>query len=285
MGFFKEIFSLGKELGEILSDGRKELTEIMTDGFKEMVIKGNNDYKTSFEKKDEAKSIVANARSKYNTAFDEVQAKFVQVQQMVDQHYQFKVEMYNRIKQEHSSTVEKYIKKYEMKKKEFELSYAAQGSPFNAAALAVAAKFATGSLPVLAGMDLLSQRKRVQEADDFLDDAKEIRAKLNLECEKLRKIKSNLILVEEAIKEERKLIGRLLGPLEEKMSQLEKILKSFVKKKTQMKEAEDAISIIKLLEQTLTTQFLQDKAVITKQYKELMSQLGNMEQKIHQGRE
>lgn len=49
MGFFRDMFELGKELGEIVRDGSRELREISTDGFKEMVIKGNSDYKTSYE--------------------------------------------------------------------------------------------------------------------------------------------------------------------------------------------------------------------------------------------
>ena len=51
MGFFRDAFNTFNELGTIFKEGKEELTEIMTDGFKEMVIKGNSDYKTSFEKR------------------------------------------------------------------------------------------------------------------------------------------------------------------------------------------------------------------------------------------
>ena len=54
--------------GEFLrtvDDAKNELHELCTDGFVEMVIKGNSDYKTSFEIKEEADKRIANARRRY----------------------------------------------------------------------------------------------------------------------------------------------------------------------------------------------------------------------------
>lgn len=75
MGFFGAVFGvakafgeLGKDLGNLAKESTQELGEIMTDGFVEMVIKDNNDYKTSFEVEEEASKKINSANRRYNNA-------------------------------------------------------------------------------------------------------------------------------------------------------------------------------------------------------------------------
>ncbi|TLS54106.1 hypothetical protein FE782_01815 [Paenibacillus antri] len=290
MGFFREMFDLGKEFGQILSDGRKELTEIMTDGFKEMVIQGKSDYKTSFEKREEASGIISSARSRYNDTFKEVEAKIKQTEKLVEAHYAYKGEKYDKLKSDYAPTVKKYIARMEFERRERGANTATVvGTLFAASVASSALTMATRVNPVafLGGVlltDLISQRKRVREANEMLDEAREYRARIDAECEKLRKVKSNLTYIEMSVNEERKLIDRLLKPLELKMRETAKILGSKNPSQRELEEATQAIAIIQLLEQTLTTQFLQGNAEITRQYKDLTKRLVEMEQKLSQGR-
>ena len=156
----------------------------MTDGFKEMVIKGNNDYKTSYEKED-AEHIVWNAQSRYGGLLRNVQRKLDEVQQKVETHYQFKVEIYEQLQKECSPSVERYLQKYELKKKEYTFSTNHSSSDFSipfspiigtvfsrltqtpglTTALSVASKGSVVTIPVtVIALDLVEQSKRVKES-------------------------------------------------------------------------------------------------------------------------
>lgn len=285
MGFFRgivevgEIFAdFGKEMGQVLSDGRKEFTELMTDGVKEMVIKRNNDYKTSYEKTNDANKLLCEARARYNMIFNGVQNKINDVEIQIENHYAFKMKLYEEIKCKYGSTVEKYVK-YRLRKKEFNPSQKTVTVPFRTTATVLATSIGlgiigkVGGIAGVIGMDLIEQKKRVSQANALAEEAKEIQAKLKLESVKLEKLKTNLKLVESNINEERSLIERLYNPLQEKMKQTEELMMSSFNMDSNVNEVGKAIEIIMLLEKLLTTQFLQDSAVITKQYKDLTKQL------------
>ncbi|UII56551.1 hypothetical protein LS684_03450 [Cytobacillus spongiae] len=309
MSFFKNVFETGKilvesgkELGGILSQGRKEFTELMTDGFKEMVIKGNNNYKSSYQKIEEAERIVSKARYHYDAVFGDVQLKLDALQQEVEAHYKYKVGLYEQLKKEYSNTVENFLQKYKLKKKEYQISTNRSSSdfdiPFNSIVgtvlseltkttgfkltTTVASKGIVRTIPVtLIALDLIEQSKRVKDAEINLSEAKKFRARIDVECERLKKLKSNLYYVEETMNEERRLIQRLLNPLKKKMEQTDQLLNSSLITKTQLTELEVAISIIAILEKTLTTEFLQDSALITEEYQNVIKQLLEMENQIY----
>lgn len=286
MGFFKDMFSLGKELFDVLDEGRKEFKELMTDGFKEMVIKGNNDYKTSFEKRDEANRIISSARSRYNRTFQEVEAALHLVQQQIKHHYQFKLEKYKQLHSTYAADIEKYVQQYELKKKEYEQSYLSfdqHNLSFPIFSSSIAGFVSHKRIDQML-FELAEQRKRVKEADYMLEEARRIRAELDLECEKLKRLQSNLSLVEKTINEERSLIERLLHPMVEKMQHTKGMLSSTVNTREQLEEIERAIQIIKLLEKTLITQFLGDNSKITQQYKDVINQLREMEKQMNERR-
>ena len=60
-----DFVDLGREGVEIVDQFFKEGAEILTDGVVEMVVKDNNDYKTSYELVDEAKATIAKATARY----------------------------------------------------------------------------------------------------------------------------------------------------------------------------------------------------------------------------
>lgn len=285
VGFFRDIYSLRKELGEILRDGRREIGEIMTDGFKEIVIKGNEDYKTSYEKRDEAAQVLSNARSRYNSVYNNVQNTYERVCELVEEHYSYKVDLYQKFQSEYAPFIEEYIEEIQIKKNNLEFSQTSEGIPFQASASSYISAIRPANITgVLGGYESIMQRKRVKEADDMLEEAIEIKARLNRECENLKSLKSNLLLVEKVIKEERSIIGRLLEPLKGKVDDAKTMLHASIYAESQVKEAEKIIDIINLLEKTLTTQFLQSEAVITQQYQNLSKQIRSLENQLSRGR-
>lgn len=64
--------SLAGQLFTIIDEGKAELTELCTEGFVEMVIKGNENYKTSFEIRDEIDAMIESQNNRYRNKCLEV---------------------------------------------------------------------------------------------------------------------------------------------------------------------------------------------------------------------
>lgn len=67
----KKSDSITGDILNLIDDSKNEFNELITDGFVEMVLKGNKDYKTSYEIRDDADQIIQNATNKYrNTCIE-----------------------------------------------------------------------------------------------------------------------------------------------------------------------------------------------------------------------
>ena len=86
-GGFKRMINDGREL---FTESSQEMTELMTDGFKEMVIKGNSNYKTSFEKKNEADVIIGRAKSRLNDKVKQVQKSNSEIDELLSRQLNMK---------------------------------------------------------------------------------------------------------------------------------------------------------------------------------------------------
>lgn len=85
------------ELDEILEDAKKEFFELCTDGFVEMVIKGNKDYKTSYEIRDEADSRIGEANCKYGERCCEFNRYLKELNDFINALYRNKVKLAQRM--------------------------------------------------------------------------------------------------------------------------------------------------------------------------------------------
>lgn len=79
------------EMKDLLDEGR----EIFTDGFKEMVLKDNTNYKTSFEIKSDASTIISQAQEKYEKAYNRFTKKAHALEQDIDSHYAYIADIVN----------------------------------------------------------------------------------------------------------------------------------------------------------------------------------------------
>jgi hypothetical protein len=281
MGFLKELFETAKYIVDITKETKEEIGEILTDGFKEIVIKGNNDYKTSHEKRDEAYNIVYNAESKYERVYKDVSNTYEKVSNLLKEHHSYKVNLYGEIKQVQAPLINEYINKLDnikrtTKAKEGKLSFTDVSFLSNIGSNIM--PMSQNNLDFFRGSIL--RRKRVEEANGLLEDARTIRAEINAECEKLNRVKSNLQLVNKTIEEERSLIERFVKPYKDKIMNMGEILDHGNFTNENVIDIENSINILMLLEKTLTTQFLQDEAKITNQYQLLTKKLRDLESQL-----
>jgi hypothetical protein len=91
--------TLAGELIRTVDDAKEELKELCTEGFVEMVIKGNKNYKTSFEIKDEADEKVGKAAQRYYERCYQFNKYLEALNTKINNLYKQKVELAKRINQ------------------------------------------------------------------------------------------------------------------------------------------------------------------------------------------
>lgn len=89
--------SLVHEFCQTIEDGKNELVEICTDGFVEMAIKGNSDYKTSYELKDEADEKISSAQSEFEERCDDFNDYLSKLNDTINELYEMKVALAQKI--------------------------------------------------------------------------------------------------------------------------------------------------------------------------------------------
>ncbi|MDE3839071.1 hypothetical protein C0966_06770 [Bacillus methanolicus] len=280
MGFLRDLWQTAKEIAYITKQTADEIKEIATDGFKEIVIKGNSNYKTSYEKRDEVNQIVTCAESSYRNVVNDVMSVYYRVMSLVEDHYRYKSSVLERILKEYVPSVARFTAFMEQKKLDLQ-NYVFSSGFSNSLDLKLMNNF-TSALGFEFLGDFLRQRKRVAEADEMLEEAKKYRAELHLEMEKLRYIKANLTLIEKHIKEERTLIERLTNPIEIVIIRIKNLEGRNVFDQKEIKEAENVVEIFKLFEKILTTRFVNNDGQITNEYNQIYRQLVDYEEKINE---
>lgn len=95
----KQSDTLAGELLRTVDDAKDELYELCTDGFVEMVIKGNSDYKTSFEIKEEADERIGESRRQYQKKCCEFNKYLDKLNNRINDMYKKKVEIARRLNQ------------------------------------------------------------------------------------------------------------------------------------------------------------------------------------------
>ncbi|WDL98508.1 hypothetical protein [Alicyclobacillus sp. ALC3] len=82
-GFWSELGDLWKSV----SESAAEITEVLTGGFGEIVIRGNLDYKTSYEKRAAAKQIISLAKMHYDVSLAAFETVAMGTQILLEIHY------------------------------------------------------------------------------------------------------------------------------------------------------------------------------------------------------
>lgn len=180
MGFFSEFIDACKEFHEGLCD----IAEYATIGFVEEVVKGNGEYKTSYEKRNEADAIYAASESRLNNASKSLNRTLEALNE--------KIRLINDRKRVLLSGMK-------------DISEMACGLPTDCYMSSVSDPFYG-----LGGQrDIISACIRVSLADDYLEDAHDYRTECNEKIARINNFKARLSAVETVLDEESRLLDIL----------------------------------------------------------------------------
>ena len=285
MGLFDDL----KEI----NDDLKEIGEIATDGFKEMVIKGNDDYKTSYEKMEEAELIVEKAKAEYKKSKAELRLKCNSVNSYITQHYYYKEKIYHDVLQKWIKIMKekKYVKLHKENKLEFEeadIDVALNNiNGFNGLSIIQGNPMQFNSFTNLSMGTILpppikwpsNQRKRIKKANKKLKEAKLYRKKVKNQIAKLNKQKAKLKKIKKTAKDEK----RVLSKLEKRLKRLNKLIEDY--NGNAIKEQADKIKISAIiadgLSDALSAKMIDtDNIGIRQEYEMVLNKLKNIESKF-----
>lgn len=296
MSFFEDVIEIGEAfgelivgLGEVAVESTQEFGELMTDGVKEIVIKGNDDYHTSFELKDEADGIISSARLRFTRASEEVTNYYDETKKLLEKHFNYKKEINNRILPGCVKNIRDFIKLpntcinanlnfYSFGNDEINLNVVT--SAFSEGLLIKSLKGLGNLNPVTFGLGfggmIISQHKRKEESEEYLSEAKYYKDDVNLKVAKLKTVKSKLALIRKKIEEERNLIDNLIEKIKALLNDSFDLIN-----RNEIDKAQKAIKIANIINITLKTQFIDEKGDISDEYNNISNELKQLEMQLN----
>ncbi|WP_442596700.1 hypothetical protein [Neobacillus sp. D3-1R] len=276
MGFRSSRFiQFVKDLGEIASDaknivkeGRQEFTEIMTDGFKEMVIKNNNDYKTSFEKKDQAHAIMQGAKSRLNAKFEEVDTYARETEAIITKFYDYKLKITNDAIHSAKITMDNFKQNDWQRKIILEATFLQ--TPING--LSVSKNITKIGLLNLVD-DLFVQSRRVQAANEYLEDAKDFKTQVDLEIARLDSLKARMTYIRNVVKDEQRVLDLVNRELEKVTNLLNGLISRDTLSEDDAKTANQFFLITEMLYQFVNEKFVSKDLEVAAKYLQDLAKL------------
>lgn len=249
-----------KEVTTLVKESKNEFTEIMTDGFKEMVIKDNNNYKTSYQKRDKAHSVINKAHEKLKQRTYEVKNFANQTEYAIDEFYTYRNENMQQILNTTNSFLHSVYRTHlfnnEIEKTNLLREFS--NSSFSVSNIAVPSSIIL----------LIEKKQRVEEADAMLEEAYVYERNVDAQIATLNSNESKLKYIHEVIREEQVLLSRLY----QKIIMVTQEVDALKMKKTLTEDEVNKINgltqIIELLAGTLQIEFITKNLKISYQYKE-----------------
>lgn len=189
----KDSDTLAGEFLRTVDDAKEEFHELCTDGFVEMVIKGNKDYKTSFEIKEEADEKIAEARGRYQERCYEFNKYLEVLNNRINNLYVQKVELAKKINQ----TVSSMPNMPQISSYTYSPSYSYKKSTIS-------------MLCEYSGMGKVSDVKgRKDSANEYLEDAKDFEVEISGKIAEINRVEAFLDTVKMNLDEEEILLSAL----------------------------------------------------------------------------
>lgn len=291
MGFLKDFYKSSKELIDIFDQGFKEIGECATDGFKEIVIKGNSNYQTSYEKRDQANWIIASAQESLKSKIEEVNKSIQTTDGLLKKHYNFKRDiMEGNLKETQqvlSAFIEMDIKNLiisEPVRKNIEVLKTAVNTQSSAAAVPSFASLGSslGIFRILESAYL--QSKRVEAANQYLEDARDYQSQARLQVEELEMVNTKMAFIHNSINDERRMLDVLLSKLGELTDQTRQNLTKGSFTPNEADEAQAIWEIAEAIKESCVSIMLNDKLELSDQYLKAIKKLKILENKIKEGR-
>jgi hypothetical protein len=203
-----------KELGNIASDTVEEGKELFGEGFVEMVIKDNNNYKTSFEIKDEADRIVRQQDERYNLKIDETNGAIHCLNEHITVLYKKKIKLAERIQvkigqKEFISTNVTYNSGARPEPPSFDRH---QNRIFDIVMYNNFVKSEPAFFPSLP--ESLFGTSRKEAANEYREDAKDYEVYVSGKIAEMNRVKVAVELLEQRLREEDKILDVLENSLD-----------------------------------------------------------------------
>ena len=270
-GFFDligDIFDATKQLGD-------ELTEIVTDGAKEIFINDNKNYKTSYEKRDEADRLIGSATNKIENKAKEVHEYARVTEQIVIDHFKHKINISQKFLVE-SFTIVSSVKKFNLSVNLINERVLSKADSFAGASDPnYVTKFSNTNGPEIGDFfgGWINQSNRIAKANEYLDDAKEFRDKINFEMAQLENIRVRIQLIRNIISEEKSIFDGLLSNLNYVTKNLRDNISKEVFTNNEAEKITKLVNIADAIQNLLMTKFIGCEFEITGKYKAELASL------------
>lgn len=259
----RELGEFAKEAGTIVKEGRQEFAELMTDGFKEMVIKDNSNYKTSFEKKDDANGIINGAKNRLTSKLDELDLYANQTEGIIKNLYEYKMKVTNDTFEIINKTINELgdydlhnpIHKAFLKGRVLngKVNFYMTNNTLN-----------TASLGIIIGV--INQMSRVRVADEYLENAMDYQNKVNAEIARLNLLKVNMSYIRKVIKEEKNLLQNLSAKFENIIQELTGNVEIEQMSAESRMRVENLFTIAELLNNMIQDTFISKELKVSEKY-------------------
>lgn len=186
------------QLVSTLDDAKKGAKELATDGFYEMVIKKNDDYKTSFEKREEAEKIVSRETSRYNNSKKKLNSQIESLNNHIFSNNKLKEKLCSLITLK-TSVTEK-VSQYHAD------SLSAPVISFNDSLSFLSRIFMPHSID-------LSDEIRKQAFEEYLENAKDFKVQVSYKIAEMERVSGMIQYLEVILSEEEQLLHALENSL------------------------------------------------------------------------
>ena len=193
----KQSDTLAGEFLRTVDDAKDEFHELCTDGFVEMAIKGNSDYKTSFEIKDEADAKIGEARRRYQERCYDFNNYLDKMNNRINELYKKKVELAKQL----NHTVSSMPNMPKISGFMASPSYSYKPSTIS-------------MLCEYSGMGRISDvRGRKESANEYLEDAKDFEVEISRKIAEINRTEAFLDAIKMNLDEEEMLLAALKDSL------------------------------------------------------------------------
>ncbi|OAA86346.1 hypothetical protein [Clostridium coskatii] len=276
-GIGEACFDLVTGLGEIAVDSTLEFGELMTDGVKEIVIKDNDNYKTSFEKTDDANDIISMAKSKFNSASQEAIDYYEETKKIVEEHFQYKNKLITTILPQQEEIIRNFTEfNYTNLANSIDTLKLDNKPILFSTTLVFLSKLNPITLGIEIGSFMISQRTRVEAANEYLSNAECYKSEVDLKIAELKTIKSRLTLIRNKVIEERKILNNLVS----KLDKISNSLSNSMNESINICKIKSLIEIANRIKESINVHFINNKGTITKEYSALLNKLQKLEKNL-----
>lgn len=234
-----------------------------------------------------AKSIIDDSNRRYNNKYSSVMDKMNRVEVKVNEHYDFKQQMFNKINNEFTPIIHNF-EKFDIDKMTLQSTGSINGGFINNFTCDSNLKF--GASNALSGMSITSLISPISFLDYFSDATEEYlnaqsklreaelyKYEIESQRERLERIQSNLNDVLECISDERSMLRGLSSKLENITNTLNENMKKFSFTQKENEYLKSICKIGKGIDKLMSVRFLNSDFSVSDEYRKISNNMDKIE--------